>query len=228
MNTGQKAVTSTTNLLTTIAWSLAGRTTYALEGAIFVTGAAIQWLRDGLGIIENAREVGPLAASVSDSGGVVFVPALAGLGAPHWDPWARGTIVGITRGTTKAHVARATLEAIAYQTRDVVDAMAQDSGVHLTELRVDGGATASDMLMQIQADILGVPVVRPQVTETTALGAAYLAGLAVGSWRDQEEIREKWREDRRWEPMWGDDERSSGGAIWSEAVNRARGWSRPA
>ncbi len=226
MNTGTEAVESRNRLLTTIAWSIDGEVTYALEGAIFVTGAAVQWLRDGLGIIKQASEVEALALSVPDSGGVVFVPALTGLGAPHWDQLARGTIVGITRGTTAGHIARATLEAIAYQTRDVLDAMTADSGVRVAELRADGGAATNDLLMQIQADVLGVPVVRPAITETTALGAAYLAGLAAGVWRDREELRAQWRVDRRFEPRISASEREAGYERWRAAVERARGWAR--
>jgi glycerol kinase len=224
MNTGEQAIDSTCNLLTTVAASSEGMRTYALEGAIFVTGSAVQWLRDGLGIIKDASEIESLAESVPDSGGVVFVPALAGLGAPYWDQQARGTIVGITRGTTARHIARATLEAIAFQTRDVIDAMAIDSGVPLRELRVDGGAARNNMLMQLQADVLGVPVVRPKMTETTALGAAYLAGLGVGFWSGQAEISERWQEDRRFEPRLGDDERDRGYEVWKRAVERARSW----
>lgn len=227
MNTGEEAVPSRHRLLTTIAWGLDGTVQYALEGAIFVTGAAVQWLRDGLGIVARAQDIEALAASVPDSGGVVFVPALTGLGAPHWDPNARGTIIGITRGTTAAHIARATLESIAFQTRDVLDAMMADSGVRLAELRVDGGAAVNDLLLQIQADALGVPVVRPVVTETTALGAAYLAGLASGLWKTPEELRALWRIDRRFEPRGSESSRNSAYARWCEAVDRARGWARP-
>jgi glycerol kinase len=224
LQTGRRAQESAHRLLTTIAWGIDGRTDYALEGAIFVTGAAVQWLRDGLGIIKDAREVETLAAAVPDAAGVVFVPALVGLGAPYWDQHARGTILGITRGTTAAHVARATLEAIAFQGRDVLDAMRADAGIALTELKVDGGATANDLLMQIQADALGVPVVRPQTIETTALGAAYLAGLAAGVWPDQEAIRSQWRVDRRFEPAISADERDSRYASWKRAVERAKEW----
>jgi glycerol kinase len=224
LQTGSEARTSTHRLLTTVAWLIGERTEYALEGAIFVTGAAVQWLRDGLGIIKESREVEALAATVPDAGGVVFVPALAGLGAPLWDQAARGTIVGITRGTTVAHLARATLEAIAFQSRDVLDAMRQDAGIDLAELKVDGGAAANDLLMQIQADVLGVPVVRPKSVETTALGAAYLAGLAVGVWPDQEAVRAHWREDRRFEPRIGEGERDARYDEWRRAVERAKGW----
>ncbi|MCC6792936.1 MAG: glycerol kinase GlpK [Thermomicrobiales bacterium] len=224
MNTGERAIASPCNLLTTIAASTNGQRQYALEGAIFVTGSAVQWLRDGLGIVAQASDVEALASSVADSQGVVFVPALVGLGAPYWDQQARGTIVGITRGTTAAHLARATLEAIAFQTRDVIDAMEVDSGVGLTELRVDGGASRNDLLMQIQADALGVPVVRPAMTETTALGAAYLAGIGTGFWHGQDEIRERWREDRRFEPRVSEPIRNRACERWRRAVERARAW----
>ncbi len=220
MQTGQVARTSEHKLLTTIAWGIDGRVEYALEGAIFVTGAAVQWLRDGLGIIRSAHEVEALAASVDDAGGVHVVPALAGLGAPYWDQDARGTITGITRGTTAAHIARATLEAIAFQSRDVVEAMEADAGIPLAELRVDGGASANDLLMQIQADVLGVPVVRPRNIETTALGAAYLAGLATGVWANRDDIRAHWQQDRRFEPRWSPDERASRHDAWKDAVGR--------
>lgn len=222
MNTGPEAVPSTCNLLTTVGWRIDGETAYVLEGAIFVTGSAVQWLRDGLGIVRDAAEAEGLAASVPDSGGVAFVPALVGLGAPYWDPDARGTITGITRGTTAAHLARATLEAIAFQTRDVLDAMANDSGVALRELRVDGGAARNNLLMQIQADVLGVPVVRPRMTETTVLGAAYLAGIATGFWSGIDEVRAKWREDRRFAPHVPASEREAGYERWLDAVERAR------
>lgn len=224
MHTGEEPRVSRHRLLTTIAWQIDGRTEYALEGAIFVTGAAVQWLRDGLGIIAEAAEVEALAASVPDSGGVCFVPALAGLGSPHWDAAARGTIVGLTRGSTAAHLARATLEAIAFQTRDVVDAMERDSGIELTELRVDGGAARNDLLLQMQADLLGVPVIRPQSVETTALGAAHLAGLATGLWRDRAELRSRAGIERRFEPAMGEAERDGRYETWSRAVERARGW----
>jgi glycerol kinase len=224
LNTGARPTESRHRLLTTVAWTIGQETTYALEGAIFNTGSAVQWLRDGLGIIGTAPEVEGLAASVPDSSGVAFVPALTGLGSPHWDPDARGTIVGITRGTTAAHLARATLEAIAFQTRDVVEAMERDAGIELRELRVDGGAAANDLLMQIQADLLGVPVVRPQHVETTALGAAYLAGLGAGLWRDQVELAEGWSVDRRFTPSCSDADRDRRYARWQEAVRRSRGW----
>ena len=222
MQTGEEATPSDHQLLTTIAWGIEGRVEYALEGAIFVTGAAVQWLRDGLGIIKSAAEIEPLAGSVEHCDGVVFVPALAGLGAPYWDAGARGTITGITRGTTAAHIARAALEAIAFQTRDVIDAMQADSGIELGELRVDGGAAANDLLMQIQADVLGVPVVRPKNVETTVLGAAYLSGLASGVWGSREDVRQSWEVDRRFEPTWSDDERQRRYSAWQEAVGRTR------
>jgi glycerol kinase len=226
MNTGARAALSTRRLVSTVAWRIGERTTYALEGSVFVAGAAIQWLRDGLGLIERASDMDALAGSVADSAGVQFVPALAGLGAPYWDPHARGTIVGITRGTTRAHLARATLEAIAFQSAELIEAMASDSGIALKELRVDGGATASDLLMQIQADLLGVPVVRPKVTETTALGAAYLAGLAVGFWKDEAEIAALWARQRVFEPAMARDEAAARLGEWRRAVERARDWAR--
>ena len=226
MNTGERPAHSRHRLLTTVAWRRAGRTHYALEGSVFIAGAAVQWLRDGLGIIERSEDVGALAASVPDSGGVFFVPALAGLGSPYWDPHARGAIVGLTRGATRAHLARATLEAIAFQSAELIEAMASDSGVALSELRVDGGATANDLLMQIQADLLGVPVVRPRVTETTALGAAYLAGLATGFWRDESQIASLWARERTFEPRIPRDLAQSRLAGWRRAVERSRDWAR--
>ncbi len=227
LNTGEQAVLSQHGLLTTIAWGLNGRVTYALEGSIFIAGAAIQWLRDGLGIIANAAETETLAGSVRDTGGVYFVPAFVGLGAPYWDAYARGTIVGLTRGTGRAHIVRAALEAICYQTRDVVDAMVADAGVSLQALRVDGGAVANNLLCQLQADLLGVPVQRPVVTETTALGAAYLAGLAVGVWSSQEEIAAQWQVDREFHPQMSASERDRLYAGWQRALARARGWAEP-
>jgi glycerol kinase len=224
MNTGERPSASRNRLLTTVAWRRPEGAHYALEGSVFVGGAAVQWLRDGLGIIEKAEDVGPLAASVPDSGGVYFVPALAGLGSPYWDPHARGTIVGLTRGSSRAHLARATLEAIAFQSAELLAAMAADSGIALAELRVDGGATANDLLMQIQADFLGVPVVRPRVTETTALGAAYHAGLAVGFWEDEEEIAALWSRERVFEPRMPAAEAEARLAQWRRAVERARHW----
>ncbi|HYZ16714.1 MAG TPA: glycerol kinase GlpK [Candidatus Acidoferrum sp.] len=226
LNTGSRVVQSNGGLLSTIAFGFEpGKVTYALEGSIFVTGAAVQWLRDGLGIIADAREVETRALEVDDTGDVFFVPAFTGLGAPYWDPNARGTIVGITRGTTRAHLARAALEAIAYQTADVIAAMERDAGVPLKELRVDGGASANDFLMQFQADILGVPVIRPAVTETTALGAAYLAGLHVGYWKDVETVSRHWRADRRFEPAMEAERRAATLERWRLAVARSRAWS---
>ncbi|MEP6772459.1 MAG: glycerol kinase GlpK, partial [Polaromonas sp.] len=231
MNTGPKAVDSKNQLLTTVGWRLGAdgkgaQDTYCLEGSVFMAGATVQWLRDGLQIIESAADVQALAASVADSGDVYLVPAFAGLGTPHWDAYARGTLVGMTRGTGKAHIARAALEAIALQSADVFSAMVKDAGLPLQELRVDGGASRNDLLMQMQADLLGVPVVRPQVTETTALGAAYLAGLAVGFWSGTDEITAQWRVDRRFEPVMGAADRSAKLARWHEAVERSRGWAR--
>ncbi|PZS25915.1 MAG: glycerol kinase [Pseudonocardiales bacterium] len=223
INTGGSAVRSRRGLLTTVAWDIGDGPQYALEGAIFVTGAAVQWLRDGLGIIGQAAEVEALATTVADSGGVVFVPALTGLGAPDWDPRARGTILGITRGTSRAHLARATLEAIAFEVRDVVDVMTGDAGLELTELSVDGGASINNLLCQLQADQLGVPVRRPQITETTALGAAFLAGLATGVWSSTDELATTWRLDRRFVPTDGARADGSHGR-WRAAVDRACGW----
>ena len=220
LNTGRDAP-RVQGLLTTVAYSDAGGVRYALEGSIFVTGAAIQWLRDGLGLLDSAAEAGPLAGSVPDAGGVYFVPALVGLGAPWWDPYARGTIVGITRGTTRAHLVRAAIEAMAYQTRDVVDAMA--GAARVASLRVDGGASAMDLLCQLQADLLGVPVRRPVVQETTAMGAAFLAGLGVGVWSSREEAAGAWELDREFVPD-GEEEAEGRYAGWRRAVERARGW----
>jgi glycerol kinase len=229
MNTGKQPVASRNNLLTTIGWTLGkdmtGTTDYMLEGSVFMAGATVQWLRDGLGIIEKSSDVEALAMSVPDAGGVVFVPAFAGLGAPYWDAYARGTIVGMTRGTSKAHIARAALESIANQSADLLEAMQKDAAMPLTELRVDGGASRNDLLMQFQADVLGVPVVRPMVTETTALGAAYLAGLAIGFWSSQEEIAAQWQVERRFEPRMSADERAQRLVTWRRAVERARAWS---
>lgn len=225
LNTGRKAVESNEGLLTTIAWGVSNEPVeYALEGAVFITGAAVQWLRDGLGIIKDASETESLARSVRSNDGVYFVPALAGLGAPHWDAYARGTIIGLTRGTTRAHIARAALESICYQTRDVVEAMQRDSGIRLKELRVDGGAAANNFLMQFQADILGVAVEVPEVTETTSLGAAYLAGLAVGFWKSKDELRAHWKMARRYEPSISAEERERLHAQWLKAVERAKDW----
>ncbi len=222
MNTGESAKASKTGLLTTIAWRSNRRTEYALEGSVFIAGAAVQWLRDGLGIINNAAETEALAASVSDNHGVYFVPAFVGLGAPYWDQDARGTIVGLTRGAGRAHLARAAIEAMAYQTRDVVECMQRDSGIKAKELRVDGGAARNDFLCQFQADILGIPVVRPEITETTALGAAYLAGLAVGFWKSEKEIAQQWKVEKRFDPIMKKSEREQLYAGWQTAVVRAR------
>ena len=230
MNTGKAAVTSRHKLLSTVAWVGPGESVqrtqacYALEGSVFVAGAAIQWLRDGLGVIRSADDVQALAEQVADTQDVYLVPAFAGLGAPDWDGYARGALVGITRGTTSAHIARAALEAIALQSADVFSAMANDSGIALRELRVDGGASRNDLLMQLQADFLGVPVVRPRITETTALGAAYLAGLATGFWSSADEVASQWAVDRRFEPALGTDARAEKLARWRQAVQRAKGW----
>ncbi|MEX2158122.1 MAG: glycerol kinase GlpK [Dehalococcoidia bacterium] len=223
MHTGETPPSPRT-LLATVASKLDGRLQYAVEGSIFVTGAAVQWLRDGLGLIESAEDVEQLAASVDTSDGVYLVPAFVGLGAPHWDPYARGTIVGLTRGSTRAHIARATLEAIAFETRDVLDAMEAETGVHLDALRADGGASRNDLLMQIQADVIGRPVVRSAVAETTALGAAYLAGLGVGVWKGLDDVAKRWRSDRTFEPRIAADERDAMYAGWQRAVERAKGW----
>ena len=224
MNTGDTPITSKNNLLTTVAWRIGNRTEYALEGSIFIAGAVVQWLRDGLGIIQSSADVEALAAQVPDTGGVYLVPAFAGLGAPHWDQYARGLMAGLTRGTTAAHIARAALEGIAYQVADVLHAMQADAKLKLKELRVDGGACANDLLMQFQADLLGVPVVRPKVTETTALGAAYLAGLAVGYWRDQKEIAAQWQVDKRFKPAMKPAQRKALKAGWNKALQRAKAW----
>ncbi len=222
-NTGETAMVSRNHLITTIGWRIGTKTTYALEGAVFVAGAVIQWLRDGLKLIRTAEEVNDLAATVPDNGGVYLVPAFTGLGAPHWDPYARGTIVGITRGTTAGHFARAALESIAFQSADLLRAMTADTGQPPPELRVDGGAARSDFLMQCQADLLGVPVVRPKVTETTALGAAYLAGLAVGVWKSTDDLAKHDHVERRFEPM-STAAQQANWANWSRAVERSRGW----
>ena len=225
MLTGQRPVASTAGLLSTIGHALPGQApTYALEGSVAVTGSAVQWLRDQLGIIRTAAEVEALAASVPDTGGAYFVPAFSGLFAPYWRPDARGAIVGLSRFHSRAHLARATLEAIAFQTRDVLDAMTADSGTRVPVLKVDGGATVNDLLMQLQADVLGVPVVRPRVAETTALGAAYAAGLAVGVWKDADSLRAQWKVDRQWEPQWSADQRDQGYAGWRKAVARSLDW----
>ncbi|TVR51205.1 MAG: glycerol kinase [Puniceicoccaceae bacterium] len=227
LHTGGEAVASENNLLTTVAWRMKGKTEYALEGSVFIGGAVIQWLRDELGLVGSAPEVDRLAETVEDSGGFYLVPAFAGLGAPHWDPYARGAALGITRGTNRAHFCRAALEAIAFQSADLIACMEKDSGLPLKELRVDGGASRSRPLLQFQADLLGVPVVRPTITETTALGAAFLAGLAVGFWEDREEIRRIWKEDTRFEPARGEEAMEPLRAGWRRALERAGGWERP-
>jgi len=228
MNTGDKAVPSQNGLLTTICWGLghsaSPQLTYALEGSIFVTGAAVQWLRDGLKAIEKSVDVEQLAATESDNGGVYLVPAFVGLGAPYWDPHARGTIIGLTRGSSIGHIARATLESMCYQTRDVLEAMTADSNISLRTLRVDGGAIANNLLMQFQADMLGVDVVRPQISETTALGAAYLAGLAVGYWKDVNELQSQWKLDRRFSPDIATEDVKRQMHGWQRAVNAAKAW----
>lgn len=227
MNTGSKPVSSTNNLLTTVAWKLGDQTTYALEGSVFIGGAVVQWLRDGLGLIGSSPEVEDLAASVEDNGGVYFVPAFVGMGAPYWDPYARGTIIGITRGTQRGHIARAALESIAYQSQDLIGAMAADSGLKLAEMRVDGGASANNVLMQFQSDIMDTRVVRPAVQETTALGAAYLAGLAVGYWDSVDQIEALWSVDRIFEPEMDSSIRENLVKTWRKAVARSAGWEAP-
>ncbi len=224
INTGERAVRSKHNLLTTIAWGVDGKVEYALEGSVFIGGAAIQWLRDGLRIIDSAAESEDYARRVPDTGGVYIVPAFVGLGAPYWDPYARGTIMGITRGTGREHIVRAALEAICYQTRDVLEAMTADSGTVLTELKVDGGAVRNNFLMQFQSDILGVPVRRPHVTETTALGAAYLAGLGVGLWSSKDEIVAKWQQEAEFTPSMSGEDRDRLYRGWRRAVERSLGW----
>ena len=226
MHTGHKLVKSHNRLLTTVAWGIGNRLEYALEGSVFIAGAVVQWLRDGLGIIRSSDEVERLAATVPDNGGVYLVPAFAGLGSPHWDAYARGTIMGLTRGSTAAHIARAALESIAYQSADLLNAMRADAKTQLSELRVDGGATKNELLMQFQADLLGVPVVHPRVIETTALGAAYLAGLAVGYWKNRKDIATQWRADRMYEPKMSRDEAQLLQARWQKALGRAKGWAR--
>ncbi len=224
MNIGAEPTPSRHQLLTTVAWNAQGGTDYALEGSVFIGGAVVQWLRDGLGLVKSSAEIEALAGSVPDSGGVYLVPAFAGLGAPHWDQYARGTITGLTRGTTAGHLARAALEGIAFQVADVLDVMKEDSGIALNELRVDGGASANNLLMQFQADMLGVPVVRPKVVETTALGAAYLAGLAVGFWTTREEVQAAWQVERTFEPRTNKAEVAHRRSRWAEALKRARDW----
>jgi glycerol kinase len=227
MHTGERSVASRNKLLTTAACQSGARLEYALEGSIFVAGAVVQWLRDGLGLIKSSAEVERLAATVADNGGVYFVPAFTGIGSPHWDPYARGMIHGLTRGANAGHVARAALESIAYQTADVLHAMERDAGIRLKELRADGGAANNDVLMQFQADLLGVPVVRPRVTETTALGAAYLAGLAVGYWKNGEEIAAQWQVDRVFEPRIDEGRSKALMAEWHKALERAKNWASP-
>ena len=220
LNTGRKPVMSKNNLLTTIAWKIGDRVDYALEGSIYVGGSVVQWLRDGLGFITSSSEIEDLASTVPDSGGVYFVPALTGLAAPYWDQYARGTIVGITRGTTRAHIARAALDGIAFQTYDIAQAMAKDMEAPLTELKVDGGASRNNLLMQYQSNLLGIKVVRPKITETTALGAAYLAGLAVGFWKDIDEIKNQWQVERSFEPLADSEEITAAKAGWADAIGR--------
>ena len=220
LNTGNKPVMSKNNLLTTIAWKIGDQVVYALEGSIYVGGSVVQWLRDGLGFITSSSEIEDLASTVPDSGGVYFVPALTGLAAPYWDQYARGTIVGITRGTTRAHIARAALDGIAFQTYDIAQAMAKDMNASLTELKVDGGASRNNLLMQTQADLLGIKVVRPRITETTALGAAYLAGLAVGFWKNINDIKNQWQVERCFEPIADSDTVEAAKAGWADAVDR--------
>ena len=227
LNTGGMPVKSRHNLLTTIAWQVSGRMIYALEGSIFIAGAVVQWLRDGLHLIGTSEEVERLAKTEPDNGGVYLVPAFAGLGAPHWDQYARGIIVGLTRGATAGHIARAALESIAFQTKDVLEAMKADSDIEIGELRVDGGAASDDTLMQFQADILGIPIIRPKILETTALGAAYLAGLAVGYWNSFDEIKGQWQMDRTFQPRMGSDQVKKLIERWQQAVERAKGWAKP-
>ncbi|MGD0352791.1 MAG: glycerol kinase GlpK [Dehalococcoidia bacterium] len=224
LNTGDRPIPSEKGLITTVAWGLGGKVIYAMEGSVFITGAAVQWLRDGLRLIKTAGESEALAKSVPDNGGVYFVPAFVGLGAPYWDMYARGTIVGLTRGITSGHLARATLEAIAYQVRDVADAMGAESGLKLPVLRVDGGGTANSLMMQFQADILGIPIQLAAIAETTSLGAAYLAGLAVGMWRDTAQLARMWKAAETFEPKMSVDQRETLYAGWKRAVERARGW----
>jgi glycerol kinase len=228
MQTGNRPITSKSRLLTTVAWKIGERFDYALEGSVFVAGAVVQWLRDGLGLIRSSSEVNELAASVEDNGGVYFVPAFAGLGAPHWDPFARGTVIGLTGGSRAGHLARAAIESIAFQTADVLDAMRADSGIDVTELRVDGGASQSDLLMQFQADMLRVPVLRPKNHETTALGAASLAGLGVGFWRDEAVLERHWQLERRFEPEMPAAQADALKSTWRRAVARSRDWARDA
>jgi glycerol kinase len=227
MNIGARPIPSKCNLLTTVGWQINGRTTYCLEGSVFIAGAAVQWLRDGLKLIQSSSEIERLAATVPDSGGVVFVPAFVGLGAPHWDPYARGSAFGITRDTQAGHVARAVLESMAFQSLEVLEAMQKDSGVALQQLKVDGGASVNNLLMQFQADLVNKPVVRPRIAETTALGAAYLAGLAVGFWRDQQDVANHWELDRAFEPSINAETRERLVRRWRRAVDRSLRWEAP-
>ncbi|HEY1115933.1 MAG TPA: FGGY-family carbohydrate kinase, partial [Chitinophagaceae bacterium] len=223
-NTGTKPMLSKNNLLTTIAWKIGDTTHYALEGSVFIAGAVVQWLRDGLGVIRTSAEVEQLATSVEDNGGVYFVPAFAGLGAPYWNQHARGTMMGITRGTTAAHIARASIESIAFQTMDVLNAMNADAGIPIKELRVDGGATVNNLLMQFQSDMIDCRVVRPRITETTAAGAAYLAGLAIGFWKNLDEIQQYWKEEKTFDPVMQDGQRQQQVKKWSKAIKAAQVW----
>ncbi|HEX7182288.1 MAG TPA: FGGY-family carbohydrate kinase, partial [Thermoanaerobaculia bacterium] len=227
MNTGERPIRSAHHLVTTPAWRIRERTDFALEGSVFVGGAVVQWLRDELGLVRSSADIEPLAASVPDTGGVVLVPAFTGLGAPHWDPYARGALLGITRGTGAGHIARAALESIAFQVADVLSAMEADSGVPLAELRADGGAAVNGLLMQLQADLIGAPVARPRVAETTALGAACLAGLAVGVWKDLDDIAARWQVDRVFEPAMDRGRAQEMRARWTRAVERAMRWEEP-
>ena len=223
-NTGTRAVPSSNRLVTTVAWKIGQTTEYALEGSVFIGGAVVQWLRDGLGLIRSSGDVEKLAASVADNGGVYMVPAFVGLGAPHWDAYARGSIFGLTRGTTAGHLARAALESIAYQVADLLDAMQRDAATPIKEMRVDGGASANDSLMQFQADIMNIPVVRPEVTETTALGAAYLAGIGVGFWKDAQQIATMPRAEKRFEPKMPASQAAKLRERWNQALARAKAW----
>lgn len=227
MNTGTKPRASKNNLLTTIGWKIGGETEYALEGSVFIAGAVVQWLRDGLKLIRTAPEVEQLAATVPDNGGVYLVPAFAGLGAPHWDPYARGIVAGLTRGATGGHLARAALESIAYQVADVLDAMRADSGIRINSLRVDGGAAVNNLLMQFQADIMGVPVVRPKISETTALGAAFLAGLSTGFWKNRDQLESQWQVDQTFEPSMPAAKVEALRSGWQKALGRSREWETP-
>lgn len=224
MNTGDKAITSQNNLITTVAWQLDGKVTYALEGSIFIAGAAVQWLRDQLGLIKESKEIETLAATVRDNGGVFFVPALSGLGAPHWDQYARGLLIGLTRGTNQGHIARATLEGIAFQAMDILKSMEADAGIDISELRVDGGAAVNNLMLQFQSEILRCPVVRPKQLETTALGAAYLAGLAVGYWESIEELHSQWSTERVFTPQIDETDMTKTIRKWNRALQRAKAW----